>query len=303
VIWDEIRKNVMRWSGIQLALVVLAFIVTTRAPAETDGGALASLVDAEKRFASLSEEIGWRKAFIANFADEGINFTPHPTRTKERLSSQPPPSSPPKTILHWRPVYSDISAAGDIGYNTGPFWITNETGEVKPQGYFFSVWKKQRDGSWKVVVDVGVDMPLTDADLSVAWKAASSPAYKPTRQEAPSEQTAYVTEMERGFSKSGLPRLLAENTRLHTPNKLPIVSKEGVLDYWRQQGVDSISWQPIVVESANSADLAYSYGSYTHGKPAAGGEKGYYTHVWKRNLKGDWQLAVEVLSPLPVEKK
>jgi ketosteroid isomerase-like protein len=253
----------------------------------------------------MSEEHGWVSAFIANFADEGVNFTPHPTRTKERLSSQPPapPDSGPKNVLHWRPVYSDISAAGDMGYNTGPFWLTDAQKQIKPQGYFFSVWRKQDDGSWKVVLDVGVSMPLKEPDLNLAWRAARSSVHRAKRPDDPAEQKKAITQLETTASPNALEKLLAVDTRLHTPNLMPILGEKAVLTHWGQQGLESLSWQPIVVESAHSADLAYSYGSYTLGRVSGEKEKGYYGHVWKRDPQGQWRLVVEVLSPLPQEKK
>ncbi len=40
--------------------------------------ALASLAEAERAFAKTSVEKGTREAFITFFADDGINFEPHP---------------------------------------------------------------------------------------------------------------------------------------------------------------------------------------------------------------------------------
>jgi ketosteroid isomerase-like protein len=302
--WDEIRKNVMRGVQTQFA-VIIALLVSVVAGNAKSGRevALQSLVQAEKDFARMSAERGWVQAFIANFADEGVNFTPHPTRTKERLSSQPPSDSGPKSTLHWRPVYSDISAAGDMGYNTGPFWVEDEKKQIKPQGYFFSVWTKQSDGTWKVVLDIGVGMPLTEPDLAVEWKRSASPAYKGRKDDVSATQKDAVTRLEQAASASGLETILDPDARLHTPKEMPILGKKAVLAHWRKGTVESIAWQPLVVEAAKSADLAYSYGSYTVARAGAEIEKGYYGHVWKRDPRGDWRLVMEVTNPLPKEKK
>jgi ketosteroid isomerase-like protein len=60
--------------------------------------------------------------------------------------------------LTWTPVGADISASGDLGYTYGTFEFRSKDKDGKPvvdQGKYTSIWKKQRDGSWKVVLDMG----------------------------------------------------------------------------------------------------------------------------------------------------
>src|SRR5262249_22810862 len=123
--------------------------------------AQASLVVAERAFAKLSVEKGVRESFITYFAEDGINFQPHPTRTKEAFLKRPAPATLPPTTLNWAPIYGDVSQAGDMGISTGPFTIEDHSDAKRPtqHGMFFSVWKKQSDGNWRVVMDCGVRTP------------------------------------------------------------------------------------------------------------------------------------------------
>jgi ketosteroid isomerase-like protein len=60
--------------------------------------------------------------------------------------------------LTWSPVVADISAAGDLGYTYGTFEFRSVDKNGKAtveQGKYTSVWKRQKDGSWKVVLDMG----------------------------------------------------------------------------------------------------------------------------------------------------
>jgi ketosteroid isomerase-like protein len=60
--------------------------------------------------------------------------------------------------LTWTPVGADISAAGDLGYTYGTFEFRSKDKDGKPlveHGKYTSIWKKQKDGSWKVVLDMG----------------------------------------------------------------------------------------------------------------------------------------------------
>jgi ketosteroid isomerase-like protein len=60
--------------------------------------------------------------------------------------------------LTWVPVGADISAAGDLGYTYGTFEFRSKDKDGKPvveHGKYTSIWKKQKDRSWKVVLDMG----------------------------------------------------------------------------------------------------------------------------------------------------
>ncbi|HYM78821.1 MAG TPA: nuclear transport factor 2 family protein [Candidatus Dormibacteraeota bacterium] len=60
--------------------------------------------------------------------------------------------------LSWTPVGADISTAGDLGYTYGNYEFSSKGKDGKPvvqHGKYTSIWKLQKDGSWKVVLDMG----------------------------------------------------------------------------------------------------------------------------------------------------
>ncbi len=60
--------------------------------------------------------------------------------------------------LIWTPVGADISASGDLGYTYGnyEFHSKNKEGKATVEyGKYTSIWKVQKEGSWKVVLDMG----------------------------------------------------------------------------------------------------------------------------------------------------
>ena len=64
--------------------------------------------------------------------------------------------------LVWTPVGADISASRDLGYRYGTFEFHSKSKDGKPvieYGKYTSIWKQQKDGSWKVVLDVGNSSP------------------------------------------------------------------------------------------------------------------------------------------------
>ncbi len=62
-------------------------------------------------------------------------------------------------MLNWQPGYADIAASGDFGFTCGPwtFQPTSVNDSAVANGYFFTVWQKNKAGEWKFILDVGTD--------------------------------------------------------------------------------------------------------------------------------------------------
>ncbi len=118
-----------------------------------------ALVQAEADFEAARAQKGlegWLSFFAedtADFPSTGpITFTK--TAMRERLSK----SWNPDIILKWQPVKADVAASRDLGYTVGTWLLTgkNRKGDsVSMTGKYMTVWKKQGDGTWKVVADMG----------------------------------------------------------------------------------------------------------------------------------------------------
>jgi len=60
--------------------------------------------------------------------------------------------------LTWIPVDAGISISGDLGWTSGTyeFRSKDKDGKIKVEhGKYTSIWKKQPDGNWKIVLDMG----------------------------------------------------------------------------------------------------------------------------------------------------
>jgi ketosteroid isomerase-like protein len=64
--------------------------------------------------------------------------------------------------LTWKPIGADVSSSGDLGYTYGTYEFRSKDASGKPSvshGKYTSIWKRQKDGSWKVVLDMGNASP------------------------------------------------------------------------------------------------------------------------------------------------
>jgi ketosteroid isomerase-like protein len=63
--------------------------------------------------------------------------------------------------LTWTPVHIDVSKSGDLAYSYGTFEFRSLGKDGKPSvehGKYTTIWKRQPDGTWKVVLDMGNSM-------------------------------------------------------------------------------------------------------------------------------------------------
>ena len=290
--------------------------------------ALKTLVDAERAFARRSLEVGWREAFLEFFADDGLSFAPGPGNAKERLRQRPATPRPIPYSLDWWPVFAGISHAGDMGFTTGPSVGVDNTKPGGPPnyGYYFSVWKKQPDGSWKVALDIGTQSPGLADDPAARTKVRAVPAalWAPKRREAdPAKERAreerdraalLKIERERFADEraedvvAGYGFRLLREARLHRTGFAPVVGGDAILSHFYLRAA-RLAWQPAAADIADSGDLAYTYGAYElteRADGAAGGdrvERGHYAHVWQRDERGEWWLVADVMHATPPEKK
>ena len=118
------------------------------------------LVQLETDFARAVASQG-RAAFVTYFAEDGVELeNGGGVTTREDMKKQDP--WPEGTSLTRTPVHADMATSGDLGYTYGNYVFKSKDKDgkiVASYGKYVSIWKKQKDGSWKVVVDMGNSSP------------------------------------------------------------------------------------------------------------------------------------------------
>lgn len=57
----------------------------------------------------------------------------------------------------WKPIRAEAAQSGEIGYSFG--YSIYKTTDTTTYSNYCTIWKKQKDGSWKFVYDAGNDIP------------------------------------------------------------------------------------------------------------------------------------------------
>ncbi len=281
------------------ALIAIALPVSMVVPAAAGGAPFgaADLAAEEARFAAWSVRHGMRDAFVEFFADDSILLRPDPVNGRDYMRAQ---SNPP-IVLDWRSSLAVLSASGDLGMSTGPWVSTSKTDPAAPaaHGQFFSVWQRQPNGQWKVLIDHGIshDKPATEATLATYDLTGSPAAAKP----AGDAETGFAARTVAASAAVAYTEASTDRTRLLRAGRQPINGTAAIKTYlhsvpgiWR--------WQPLKQGASRAADFAYVLGTYTWQPVDGAMQQGHYIRVWVRDAGVDrkrWQLAAEVLTPRP----
>jgi hypothetical protein len=110
-----------------------------------------SPVDAERAFAAMAQTEGQWTAFRAYAAPSGMMFVPETVVAQDWLRGR---KDPPVPVMWW-PAHSWLSCDGSVAVNTGS-WVREGGRSV---GYFTTVWAREKDGSWKWLLDHGDALP------------------------------------------------------------------------------------------------------------------------------------------------
>jgi ketosteroid isomerase-like protein len=270
--------------------------------AEQPGGAgippaLSAMADAERAFSRRASETTPRDAFIEFFADEAVNFQPDPGPARERLRKQPPPP-PGRPAFAWEPRTGDVADSGDLGYLTGPVKYPQPDGSLR-HGCYFSVWKKQADGSYRVILDVGIqppgEVPFAPGFVRAPGRAVGKPAGSRTQAEQSllEADRAFSTAISRDGAAAAFRAVMHTGGRLHRNGVLPMTSREDAATYLQAQ-VKAMTSEPLKSETGASGDLGYTWGKATVTGTDGKAVDGYYIRVWTLGAGNRWQLVADI---------
>jgi len=255
------------------------------------------VVASERAFAAASLEKGLHEAFLANLAPDAIAFMPLPVPARPVHEGKPP--APGK--LNWGPTWVAVSSAGDLALSTGPWEIKHyeETLIKLSTGWFFSVWRRQPDGAFKVAVDAGISSPvkfvLPDA---VENGSTGAPAAAP-QPGAEANARIGVTTAERSLAaaaKAGLGKAIEAQAdprlrvyREGKPGGIGPVASRALLAADQRK----VSCTPDRIVTSASGDLGYAYGTCTgEGNDAL--SKYGFLRVWRKQADGTWKILADV---------
>lgn len=125
------------------------------------------LFDLEARFAKDVLARGGA-AFAEWFAEDGVALGNGAAPLVGKVAIAKSANWDPKAYqLTWTPTDAQMGPSGDMGYTWGHFEGHSKDANGNPvtiTGRYITIWRKQPDGSWKVVLDAGANEPAAAGD-------------------------------------------------------------------------------------------------------------------------------------------
>lgn len=283
-------------------------VVLFAAPALAQTPDAAPIVAAERAFAADAPSMGIAGSFNKWSVPEAIVIGGgQAQRIGEAYPDGPRPADEP--LLEWWPNFAGIARSGDLGFTTGGVAVNG-----RRTGHYFTVWKKQPDGSWRWVYDGGsgasaADVPGPDSEpviLPVGPQLLQvvTSMDRPPPPIAPDWAMTRVREQEAALARAAVTdqkaahlAAMADNGRLYVAPRPPAIGRDAfaeALDGWPA----TFRFGPTEGGGQSQyGDLVWTYG------PAAwtrdGQERtGHYVRLWQRQEEG-FRIVLAQLIPAP----
>jgi ketosteroid isomerase-like protein len=116
----------------------------------------------DSAFSDLADRMGLAEAFGTYAAPDGAIFNESELVIGPRALRDFFTVTNGGLALTWQPVFADVAASEDLAFTVGDYVATlrgPSGAAVQRFGKYMTVWKRQRDGSWKFVIDGGSSKP------------------------------------------------------------------------------------------------------------------------------------------------
>ena len=210
--------------------------------------------------------------------------------------------------LLWYPTHSQTADSGDLGYTTGPWTFRSADGKTEAFGTFLSVWRKQPDGVWRVVVDcgishpkfavapVGLNVPAASGNASPSSAASASPAPGSWKDPVAAAEARFTAAAAGGASEA-FKEFSAPDARVLIRGSVPAVGAEPGAALLSTQKLGA-TWQHVFASESRDGMLGYGWGYI--GDAQADKPGAVYINIWHKSKPGaPWQIVAQSLQMLP----
>jgi ketosteroid isomerase-like protein len=146
-------------------LRTLALAALLLFPSAVSAGPKEEKMAADRAFSELSLKSGAHAAFLAFMVDDVRLFDgEHPPILGKAAAAayyadveKKNPQGEKSSTLQWTPLEAEASPDGMLGFTRGTWVFTakKKDDEQKVTGYYVTEWKRQSDGGYKFVLDIG----------------------------------------------------------------------------------------------------------------------------------------------------
>jgi ketosteroid isomerase-like protein len=267
-------------------------------PATSGSTVVDDVQAADAAFAARATEIGHHAAFIEYLAQDAVLFRPEAVPGQEWLATHEPAGG----RLEWTPAAGAVGCTAVLALTTGPWRYSNEEGGEPVAGHYLSVWRRDAQSQWRVVLDHGIDHAVAvtaeslQAALARLWPDAAS-------------RTCDGRD-DSGSLAAADERFNGQVTRRGLLPALQRTAAEGALVF-RDDAPPALlaGWPPDLDAAFGAGTVAHTVGAVfepgtdlavTHGtlQSPDGSRRALFVRVWSRDGRR-WKVAIDMRTPLP----
>lgn len=150
-----------------VALLSLAASLGAQSSAPNSSGIADKIRELERAMMVAGQEKG-SAGFLSFYSDEAVELPDGENilQGKAAIAKTMTFLDDKHNRLSWTPLHVDVAESGELAYTYGTYEFHSIGKDGKPAveyGKYATIWKKQKDGEWKVVLDTGNPSPAPNA--------------------------------------------------------------------------------------------------------------------------------------------
>jgi ketosteroid isomerase-like protein len=127
------------------------------------------LLQTDREFAQASIDLGAAEAFRRYLSEDAVMFSSgrNPVHGRGSIYEIMKQGSGAYE-LRWEPQAGEVAGSGEMGYTWGLYtFVEKGEGGATSYGKYVNVWKRDDDGNWRVLIDIGNESPPPAKDKEV----------------------------------------------------------------------------------------------------------------------------------------
>lgn len=259
---------------------------------------LDAMLAADREFGRMSATKPVKEMFLAYLADDSIVF-----RSGEAVRAKPwtEAQENPPFKLFLRPAWAGIALSGDLGWTVDPYDLHPDGSDEVRYGEYLTVWRKQKDGSWRFAANNGVHTPKPEKPPGDPRTTTGGEPDAAKEDQARDLAALLAADRElgtataAGTSAAYLARLEDDGILMRN-NAFPYEGTAAMRGALAEAPAKMAS-RPTAGGVSGAGDLGYSYGTadWTDGGAPV---KANYLRVWEKR-GGAWKLKVDCMAEFP----
>jgi hypothetical protein len=123
---------------------------------KADAFAKMEMMNADRAFSKMCQDKGMKAAFIEYLDSNGVLLRPNhlPIAGADAVDFLIQQNDTDYTMT-WEPKNGVIARSGELGYTYGIYALRPSAKDTVIYGTYVSIWKKEKGGTWKYVLDSG----------------------------------------------------------------------------------------------------------------------------------------------------